>query len=102
MASPSAGPPSMTRPESEDGSKDGEKDLGIEPVTTTEMGHSEEYTEEDYKKLTRKIDRYLIPTMFFMYGIQQTDKTSISIQALFGMTTELGLHGQQYQWLTTM
>ncbi|KAI8257761.1 putative transporter [Colletotrichum sp. SAR11_239] len=89
MASPGAGPPSMTRPESKDGSKDDEKDLGIEPVTTTEIGHSEEYTEEDYKKLTRKIDRYLIPTMFFMYGIQQTDKTSISIQA-------------QYQWLTTM
>ncbi|KAF4871559.1 putative transporter [Colletotrichum siamense] len=98
MASPSAGPPSTTRPESKDGSKDDEKDLGIEPVTTTEM----EYTEEDYKKLTRKIDRYLIPTMFFMYGIQQTDKTSISIQALFGMNTELGLHGQQYQWLTTI
>lgn len=41
MASPSAGPPSMTRPESKDGSKDDEKDLGIEPVTITEMGHSE-------------------------------------------------------------
>ncbi|KAF5511954.1 putative transporter [Colletotrichum aenigma] len=87
MASPSAGPPSTTRPESKDGSKDDEKDLGIEPVTITEMGHSEEYTEEDYKKLTRKIDRYLIPTI---------------IQALFGVNTELGLHGQQYQWLTTI
>ncbi|KAI8310594.1 hypothetical protein K4K59_008108 [Colletotrichum sp. SAR11_240] len=79
MASAGAFPTSMTRPESKDGSKDDEKDLGIEPVTTTEMGHSEE---EDYKRLTRKIDRYLIPTMFFMYGIQQTDKTSISIQAV--------------------
>ncbi|KAH8885264.1 MFS general substrate transporter [Thozetella sp. PMI_491] len=61
-----------------------------------------EYTPEQYQKLTRKIDRYLIPIMFFMYGIQQTDKTSISIQALFGMSKELGLVGQQFQWLTTI
>ncbi|KAL4907802.1 hypothetical protein BDW74DRAFT_166435 [Aspergillus multicolor] len=61
-----------------------------------------EYTEAQYKRLLRKIDRYLIPMMFFCYGIQQTDKTSISIQALFGMRTDLGLHGQQYQWLTTI
>lgn len=55
-----------------------------------------------------------------MYGIQQTDKTSISIQAvrtyqisrlslcsdtpwqLFGMNDDVGLVGQQFQWLTTM
>ncbi|KAL2833327.1 major facilitator superfamily domain-containing protein [Aspergillus cavernicola] len=61
-----------------------------------------EYSEAQYKRLLRKIDYYLIPMMFFCYGIQQTDKTSISIQALFGMSDDLGLHGQQYQWLTTI
>ncbi|VUC36597.1 unnamed protein product [Clonostachys rosea] len=76
--------------------------LELAPVESVSMGHTNEYTEEQYKKLTRKIDRYLIPMMFFMYGIQQTDKTSISIQALFGMTKELGLVGQEFQWLTTI
>ncbi|CAH0039103.1 unnamed protein product [Clonostachys rhizophaga] len=76
--------------------------LELAPVESVSMGHTNEYTEEQYKKLTRKIDRYLIPLMFFMYGIQQTDKTSISIQALFGMNKELGLVGQEFQWLTTI
>ncbi|CAG9990539.1 unnamed protein product [Clonostachys byssicola] len=76
--------------------------LELAPVESVSMGHTNEYTEEQYKKLTRKIDRYLIPMMFFMYGIQQTDKTSISIQALFGMNKELGLVGQEFQWLTTI
>ncbi|KAL4791882.1 MFS general substrate transporter [Aspergillus venezuelensis] len=76
----------------------------LRPIESAEEGemavHS--YSDAQYKKLLRKIDRYLIPMMFFCYGIQQTDKTSISIQALFGMETDLGLHGQQYQWLTTI
>ncbi|RTE80907.1 hypothetical protein BHE90_004598 [Fusarium euwallaceae] len=73
-----------------------EKDIGLEPVATTTAGESEEYSEAEYKALTRKIDRYLIPMM------QQTDKTSISIQALFGMNDDVGLVGQQFQWLTTI
>lgn len=44
-----------------------------------------EYSEEDYKKLRRKIDRYLLPLMWLCYGIQQTDKTSLGIQATFGL-----------------
>ncbi|KAL3457170.1 MFS general substrate transporter [Aspergillus heterothallicus] len=77
---------------------------GLQPTASTSLGEMDgsEYTDAQYKKLLRKIDAYLIPMMFFCYGIQQTDKTSISIQALFGMETDLGLHGQQYQWLTTI
>ena len=44
-----------------------------------------EYSEEDYKKLRRKIDRYLLPLMWLCYGIQQTDKTSLGTQATFGL-----------------
>ncbi|KAL0258325.1 hypothetical protein SLS55_007501 [Diplodia seriata] len=44
-----------------------------------------DYTEEQYKKLLRKIDRYLLPLMWFCYGIQQTDKTALSTQAIFGL-----------------
>lgn len=45
----------------------------------------EEYTEEQYKALKKKIDRYLLPLMWLCYGIQQTDKTSIGTQATFGL-----------------
>jgi hypothetical protein len=62
-------------------------DLKLHQVTSTSIGQVEEfngtvYSEDQYRKLTRKIDRYLIPIMFFCYGIQQTDKTGISIQAV--------------------
>lgn len=33
-----------------------------------------EYTEEEYKKLKKKIDRYLLPLMWLCYGVQQADK----------------------------
>ncbi|KAI1500298.1 MFS general substrate transporter [Biscogniauxia marginata] len=61
-----------------------------------------QYTEEQYKKLKRKADRYLLPLMWLCYGIQQTDKTSIGTQATFGLRDDTGLVGQQYSWLTTI
>ncbi|KAI4597701.1 hypothetical protein KJ359_003976 [Pestalotiopsis sp. 9143b] len=109
---PSYEPTSDLRPESDNGSiadkkslDKQDKDAGaveLQPVSSCVIGQTTEYSEADYKKLTRKIDKYLIPIMFFMYGIQQTDKTSISIQALFGMEEALGFEGQEYQWLTTI
>ncbi|KAI0446935.1 MFS general substrate transporter [Xylaria telfairii] len=61
-----------------------------------------EYSEGEYRKLKRKIDRYLLPLMWLCYGIQQTDKTSLGIQATFGLREDTGLVGQQYPWLTTI
>jgi ACS family allantoate permease-like MFS transporter len=61
-----------------------------------------EYTEEQYKQLRRKIDRYLLPLMWLCYGIQQTDKTALGTQATFGLREDTGLKGQQYSWLTTI
>ncbi|KAJ2979252.1 hypothetical protein NUW58_g7249 [Xylaria curta] len=89
------------------------ENLEIQPVTASE------YSEEEYKKLKKKIDRYLLPLMWLCYGIQQTDKTSLGVQATFGLrevddplwmtqsshpalVVDTGLVGQQYPWLTTI
>ncbi|KIY46538.1 MFS general substrate transporter, partial [Fistulina hepatica ATCC 64428] len=61
-----------------------------------------QYTPDQYKKLRRKIDRYLLPLMWLCYGVQQADKTSIATMATFGLSEDLGLIGQQYSWLTTI
>ena len=61
-----------------------------------------DYTEEQYKKLLRKIDRVLLPLMWFCYGVQQADKTSLGTQAIFGLIEDTNLVGQQYSWLTTI
>lgn len=55
-----------------------------------------EYSEEQYKHLRRKVDRYLLPLMRLCYRIQQTDKTALRTQAVFGLRKDPGLHGQQY------
>lgn len=61
-----------------------------------------DYSDEDYKQLLRKVDRFLLPLMWFCYGVQQTDKTSLGTQAIFGLREDTHLHGQQYSWLTTI
>jgi hypothetical protein len=61
-----------------------------------------DYSDADYKKLLKKIDRYLLPLMWFCYGVQQTDKTSLGTQAIFGLRKDTNLVGQQYSWLTTI
>jgi hypothetical protein len=36
-----------------------------------------EYSDEEYKKILRKVDFILLPLMWWCYGIQQTDKTGL-------------------------
>lgn len=89
-------------------SPDSPNDNGVgEVVIVDESGNKDiiresDYTPEEYKKLKKKIDRYLLPLMWFCYGIQQTDKTAISTQAIFGLREDTNLVGQQYSWLTTI
>ncbi|KAK4080977.1 hypothetical protein Trihar35433_2082 [Trichoderma harzianum] len=59
------------------------------------------YTEDEYRRVLKKIDRILLPLMWLCYGTQQADKTAVSTQATFGMINDIGLIGQQLSWLTT-
>ncbi|KAJ8082380.1 hypothetical protein PM082_008235 [Marasmius tenuissimus] len=57
-----------------------------------------DYTEDQYRAIRRKIDRYLLPLMWVAYGVQQADKTGLSTQALFGIREDTHLVGQQFSW----
>lgn len=57
---------------------------------------SDEYTEEQYRKLVRKIDFILLPLMWIISGTQYADKASISTQSTFGLREDTHLVGQQY------
>ncbi|KAF7328846.1 MFS general substrate transporter-31 [Mycena venus] len=86
----------------------------VDQVTLNE----DNYTPADYTRVVRKVDRYLLPLMWICYGtstaevefrfinrplgIQQSDKTSLGNQAIFGLRTDTHLKGQEYQWLTTI
>ncbi|KAL4769412.1 hypothetical protein BDW60DRAFT_218992 [Aspergillus nidulans var. acristatus] len=52
------------------------------------------YSDAYMRRLRWKIDFFLLPLMWLCYGTQQADKTSISVQAVFGIRedTHLKLH----------
>jgi MFS family permease len=62
----------------------------------------EEYSDEYMRKLRWKIDLCLLPLMWFCYGTQQADKTSLSVQAVFGIREDTGLQGNEFNWLSTV
>ncbi|WVQ84779.1 hypothetical protein IAT38_006936 [Cryptococcus sp. DSM 104549] len=73
-----------------------------EVAPTSAVEAEADYTEEENKKLLRKIDWHLMPIMAIAYGIQYADKQSISNSTLFGIIEDTGLHGQQTAWLSTI
>ncbi|RAH51223.1 MFS general substrate transporter [Aspergillus brunneoviolaceus CBS 621.78] len=50
------------------------------------------------RQLVRRIDLYLMPVVFFSFGLQLLDKTSLAFSAVLGMNEDLNLVGQQYSW----
>lgn len=83
---------------------EGEVDLKSEPnalnIDTIEA--ATEYSDAYFRKLLWKIDLWLLPVMWICYGTQQADKTSLSVQAVFGIREDTGLVGEQFNWLSTI
>ncbi|KEF58114.1 uncharacterized protein A1O9_06037 [Exophiala aquamarina CBS 119918] len=52
----------------------------------------EQWTEEEEKKLVRKIDRRLLTILCLTYGLQYYDKAMLSQAALFGLRDDLELN----------
>ncbi|KAL4738450.1 major facilitator superfamily transporter [Aspergillus similis] len=61
-----------------------------------------EYSDAYMRRLRWKIDLFLLPLMWLCYGTQQADKTSLSVQAVFGIREDTHLVGDQFNWLTTI
>ncbi|KAJ3714730.1 MFS general substrate transporter [Lentinula raphanica] len=53
-------------------------------------------------KLRRKIDRLIIPCLAVCYAFYYIDKTTLSYAAIFGIKTDLKLHGTEYSWLSSL
>ncbi|ORY25048.1 major facilitator superfamily domain-containing protein [Naematelia encephala] len=60
------------------------------------------YTDKEKNRVKWKVDLYLMPLMYVIYGLQQLDKTSISSQYLFGIAKATHMVGTQYNWLSTI
>ncbi|TYJ55877.1 hypothetical protein B9479_003400 [Cryptococcus floricola] len=59
-------------------------------------------SEEDNKRVLRKIDLYILPLAALVYWCQYVDKRGLSFAAIFGLQTDLGLKGQEYSWASSI
>ncbi|CAN6615048.1 allantoate permease [Trichomonascus vanleenenianus] len=57
---------------------------------------------EEIRKVVRKVDFAVLPFLIVCYIFYYVDKTTLSYSAIFGMTTDLNLHGSQYSWLSSV
>lgn len=54
------------------------------------------FTPEEQKKIVRKVDLRLIPTLGFMYCVSLMDRTNLGVAMVAGMGTDLKLTGERY------
>ncbi|KAL6711636.1 hypothetical protein ACN47E_004570 [Coniothyrium glycines] len=60
------------------------------------------YTPEEQKKIIRKIDLRLIPTLGFMYCVSLMDRTNLGVAMVAGMGVDLKLTGERYSLIVLL
>ncbi|EJD48687.1 MFS general substrate transporter [Auricularia subglabra TFB-10046 SS5] len=76
------------------------KDAALEILGDGTTRH--EFSEEDDRRVLRKIDFWVMPIVLMVYFLQQLDKSSVSYTSVFGLVEQTGLVGKQYSWLTSI
>ncbi|CAG8951359.1 hypothetical protein HYFRA_00007270 [Hymenoscyphus fraxineus] len=54
---------------------------------------------EENKRILRKIDLTILPTMLAVYFLQQQDKSTLSYASVFGIVEDAKLKGEDFSWL---
>ncbi|RSH85337.1 hypothetical protein EHS25_004733 [Saitozyma podzolica] len=65
-------------------------------------GPRRDITSQENSVVRNKIDKVLLPIIFYIYFTQQLDKSSLSFASVFGLTTDAHLQGQDYSWLSSI
>ncbi|KAI8314319.1 MFS transporter prlL [Colletotrichum sp. SAR11_59] len=73
-----------------------QKDMGNEPQHIETSGQTITWTEEEEKALVKKIDLFLMPTIWLMYLLSYMDRTNIGNAKIAGMADDIGLSSSQY------
>ncbi|CAJ2504566.1 Uu.00g119600.m01.CDS01 [Anthostomella pinea] len=56
-------------------------------------------SDDEAKRVLRKIDLRVVPILFMIYFLQYLDKNSINFANTYGLQQGTNLHGQDYSWL---
>ena len=65
-------------------------------------GFDGEITEEQSRRVRRKIDKHMLPLMMILYFVQFTDKTTLGSSSILGIIEDNNLTQGQYNWLGTI
>ncbi|RGP62701.1 pantothenate transporter [Fusarium sporotrichioides] len=57
---------------------------------------------EEERQVVRKLDFHVLPLMALVYFCMYLDKQSITYAAIFGLRSDLSLHGEQYSWCVSV
>ncbi|KAJ5118407.1 hypothetical protein N7448_010116 [Penicillium atrosanguineum] len=76
---------------------------GIEDIAERVSTEDEEFTPEEQKKIIRRVDLRLVTMTGLAYCISLMDRTNLSMAAIAGLKTELGLNiGNRYSIVVMM
>ncbi|OBT72940.1 hypothetical protein VF21_08462 [Pseudogymnoascus sp. 05NY08] len=75
---------------------------GADAAVEALRGQDLDYTEEENRRVLRKIDLRLMPLMAFACGIQLVDKSGLGAAATYGLRESIGLVGDEYSWCVTI
>ncbi|KAK2766586.1 vitamin H transporter [Colletotrichum kahawae] len=73
-----------------------QKEMGNQPEHIETSGQTITWTEEEEKALVKKIDFFLMPTIWLMYLLSYMDRTNIGNAKIAGMADDIGLSSSQY------
>ncbi|KAL0058349.1 hypothetical protein AAF712_014983 [Marasmius tenuissimus] len=67
-----------------------------------EGSEQREITEEEDRRVLKRVDRWLMPVVLLVYFLQQLDKSSLPYTSVFNIIEKTGLQGTRYGWLTSI
>jgi MFS transporter, ACS family, allantoate permease len=82
--------------------KHADRDDADEALKAFAGGEVVTMTADEEKALLSKIDRYVMPLLCIVYGLNYLDKTTLSYASIMGMKTDIHLEGQEYSWIGSM
>ena len=80
----------------------------ISPVSSTHLDDNyelyksvrdDEIDSVEAKEVLQKIDKRILPILFFTYMLQYLDKNTINFASVYGLQKGTGLKGDDYSWL---
>ncbi|KAL2204166.1 MFS general substrate transporter [Sarocladium strictum] len=65
-------------------------------------GQDLDFTEEENKRILRKIDLRILPLAAIACGLQYVDKAGLGAASIYGLIEDLNLEGQEYSWAASI